>query len=269
MGEWQLTEENYYEAWERLKELYAREYETSRQLIQKILEIPRLEHQIGYKLQIYSITTHEVLRQLRALKYPVEAYDLWFVHILHSKLDTETSKAWELKRDTERPTIHSLLKFLDAQAKAISGAHYMEKKGTKDPNKTKPNNFERKSNVKTYSPNNSSEGKSEKNKCKLCNKDVHPLYHCDKFKELKLADRKRTIREYDLCNNCFKPFHKSKDCLGKPCLCCNEKHNSLLCGENPKNKVVASIQHKTKSNSSTKSHTKSNKQSLKQVKENE
>lgn len=103
--------------------MYAREYETSRQLIQRLLDLPRLEHQIGYKLQIYSNTTHEVLRQLRSLKYPVDAYDLWFVHILHSKLDTATGKAWELQRASERPTITSMLKFLDSQAKAISGAY--------------------------------------------------------------------------------------------------------------------------------------------------
>lgn len=33
LGEWQLSDENYNEAWDRLKELYEREYQTSRQIL--------------------------------------------------------------------------------------------------------------------------------------------------------------------------------------------------------------------------------------------
>lgn len=207
-----------------------------------------------------------MLRQLRSLKYPVEAYDLWFVHILHGKLDTETSKAWELQRATERPTTMSLLRFLDSQAKAISGARYMEKKSAKDSSKPKFDHSERKSDGRKFNSNNAYEKKPENNKCKLCGKEAHPFYRCDKFKELNLADRKRTIRDHDLCNNCFKPFHKSKNCLGKPCIRCNEKHNSLICAENPKNKVVASIQHKARNIQRTKNGEKSQKPNSKQEK---
>lgn len=58
---------------------------------------------------------------MRSLKYPVEHFDVIFVHLLHDRLDPETSKAWELKRESERPKIQDMLKFLDTQAKAISG----------------------------------------------------------------------------------------------------------------------------------------------------
>lgn len=35
LGEWQLSDENYNEAWERLNELYAREYQTGKELLWK------------------------------------------------------------------------------------------------------------------------------------------------------------------------------------------------------------------------------------------
>lgn len=59
---------------------------------------------------------------------------------------------------------------------------------------------------------------------------------------MSISERKRTVRERELCNNCLKPFHQSKDCFGKPCLRCELNHNILLCPENPQNKVVTNVQ---------------------------
>lgn len=67
----------------------------------------------------------------------------------------------------------------------------------------------------------------------------------NKFKEISLPERKKVTRENELCHNCLKPFHVSKDCFGKECVRCNKKHNSLLCPENPQNKLVSSIQLKS------------------------
>lgn len=98
LGEWALTDANYNEAWERLKQLFERKYHTSHELLWKFNNLPTLERASGFMLQKFSNVTHEVLRQLRAMNHPVEHYDLIFVHALHDKLDPETRKAWELYR---------------------------------------------------------------------------------------------------------------------------------------------------------------------------
>lgn len=83
LGEWQLTDNNYAEAWERLYQLYERQYETSAALMRKFHGLPKLDHANGAILQKFSNVTHEVLRQLRALEYPVDHYDLFMVHGIH------------------------------------------------------------------------------------------------------------------------------------------------------------------------------------------
>lgn len=264
LGEWQLSDENYNEAWERLKELYEREYQTSRQLLWKLVDLPRLELTNGFQIQKYCNTTHEVLRQLKSMKYPVEHYDMFLVHLLHDRLDAETSKAWELQRASERPKIQDMLKFLDSQAKAISGVHFFESKGTKSLKKYNASrnsgSFERKPNLKRIglSKPNENSGKSSENPkmCKLCAEPFHQLFRCEKFKGMNVLERKRVVRDHELCNNCLKPFHVSKDCFGKPCLRCDKKHNSLLCPENPQNQLVSSIQ--------LNSHKQKNKKNVKQ-----
>lgn len=250
LGEWQLSDDNYNEAWERLNELYAREYQTGKELLWKFFDLPKLERASAYMIQKYSNVTHEVLRQLRSLHYPVEHYDLIFVHSIHDKLDSETSKAWELRRESERPSIDEMLKFLDVQAKALMGVQFVESRGTINEKKKSFSTFERKDKVKSFSrekgetPKLKEEKSVEQSKCKVCNEDKHWLYKCDKFKKMNVPERKRVVREHELCNNCLKPFHKSKECFAKACARCDIKHNSLLCPENPLNKVVTNAQFK-------------------------
>lgn len=119
LGDWEQTEDNYDEAWERLNQLYNRPYQTSKELLDKFHALPKLDRPTGGMIQKFSNTTHEVVRQLRALGYPVEHFDLFFVHGIHERLDGETSKQWELKRTSETPKLMDLLDFLDHQAKAM------------------------------------------------------------------------------------------------------------------------------------------------------
>lgn len=216
LGEWQLSDDNYNEAWERLNELYAREYQTGKELLWKFFDLPKLERANGFMIQKYSNVTHEVLRQLRSLHYPVEYYDLIFVHSIHDKLDPETSKAWELCRHSERPSIDEMLKFLDVQAKALMGVQFVEKRTATQEKRQSSSNFERKNKLKSFSNERSDKSRvehknsNEQGKCKVCNENMHWLYKCDKFKKMSLPERKRVVREQELCNNCFKPSSKQR-----------------------------------------------------------
>lgn len=61
-----------------------------------------------------SKVTHEVLRQLRAQGILI---DIWYnitVHMLHERLDPDTSRQFtELKRETEAPTVKAILVFFE------------------------------------------------------------------------------------------------------------------------------------------------------------
>lgn len=239
LGDWELTDENYAEAWDRLNHLYDQVYITGARLMRKLNNLIKLEKPTGYHLQKMSNIGNEVYRQLRALQFPVEHVDFVFIFALHDRLDTETSTKWNLERNTERPTLINFLAFLDRQARALMGTQYNDNK-VKD-GKKRPSIAEiahvtpkrPKHALTAHKPN-------EQNTCALC-KETHALFKCAKFLASSLTARKQVVKTNNLCLNCLRAGHLFRDCSYKECFRCNIKHNSLLCPENPYNKVVASV----------------------------
>ena len=43
----------------------------------------------------------------------------------------------------------------------------------------------------------------------------HPIWTCEKFKSLKVNERREHVQKFRLCFNCLKPGHMSKDCRSK------------------------------------------------------
>lgn len=105
LGEWQIADRNFEPAWQRLKELYDDPYATSKELLQRIFSMEKLDYPHGTKLQIMSNVTQETSRQLKALDYPAEHFDMVFIHAVQAKLDQETSVKWDLQ-ETEMSVQH-------------------------------------------------------------------------------------------------------------------------------------------------------------------
>lgn len=231
LGEWQLTEGNYMEAWERLKQLYDRKYPICREHLRNFIRLPVIQGTPrANDLQRMSNVTHEVLRQLRAEGIPVDGWDMMIVHMLHERLDHETSRQWELQRDSETPTVKKMLEFLDRQAAALANAVDLRRSRPSDVRVTVKN--ERASNNSWGNEKNS--GKSDSSKksypCVACNGD-HPLWMCDDFSALNIRSRVNLVERKGLCVNCFKRGHGAENCFQGPCGRCpgRIKHNSLLC----------------------------------------
>lgn len=187
-------------------------------------------------LQKMSNTTHEVIRQLRALEFPVDHCNFVFVYMVHEKLDQETSKDWEFARQSETPTVNELLTFLDRQAKVLTvsqtGSQSKEHENQKRFSVSNESKFVPKR--PKFEPPASNRFNEQ---CKALCKEVYPLHRCPKFHKLNLTQRKSFVKEKELCRNCLKGKHWSKDCTLKACLRCNIKHNSLLCPESPMNRI--------------------------------
>lgn len=172
--------------------------------------------------------------------------------MVHDKLDPETSRDWELYRQTECPTIKKITDFLQIRARAWSNANQTDKKDDKenrkrsyDSNDNNQNNKRQKVNVSsnnTNSKNTQIKGKITQT-CKMCTGE-HPIYLCSKFKELNVNKRKGKVQEFNLCYNCLSSKHQVRDCKARLCQSCQQKHNSLLCNNNPKNKTINSAQTK-------------------------
>lgn len=245
LGEWNFSDVEYAELWDRLKELYHRGYHTSSEILNKFTTLKKVDRASGPALQRLSNVTNEVIRQLRALNYPIAQWDLLFVHGLHTKLDAETSKLWEMQRTTENPTAREMLQFLDRQAKALGGSSAPEPKNVQE-NKKRPWPNKNDSNAKRFKFGNESSSNNQpisKGKCPVCKKDSHSYaYECDVSKKKDLTGRRKEARDNKLCFNCLRTSHTSAECKRGNCKRCDKKHNSLLCPENPNNHSVNIVQ---------------------------
>lgn len=245
LGEWEICDRNYQPAWERLKQLFDDPYTTSKELLNKIFDLKKLDGQNGMKLQIMSNVTQEVSRQLGAMNYPSEHFDMIFIHFVQSKLDQKTSVDWDLERNNnDRPTLNQFTSFLDRQARALNNANTAEMA----PKTQKTNEPKRSFNGKGYqndakrfksnqSSNFSTAIKQEKQKCAVCSEE-HLMKKCPEFLKLGLTKRKEKVQRAGLCFGCLGRGHSVKDCRANKCSRCEAKHDVLLCPENPTNRHV-------------------------------
>ena len=94
----------------------------------------------------------------------------------------------------------------------------------------------------TFAANTDSAGKPKKFDCPM--KDgQHALWSCEKFKAMKIDERREYVQKARLCFNCFSPAHISKNCTSKPCNIsnCGKKHNRLLHYEPKKQETTSNI----------------------------
>lgn len=248
-GEWPGGNDNYYLAWEWLKTQNQQDYTTSKTILWRLMSFVKMDRASGGAIQKLCTITQGVIRQLQAMRFPVKHYDMIIVHVVHDKLDPETSKDWELARKSETPTIKELTDFLQLRARALMYSQISEKKPQHENKKRafngKEHHYENKR-AKNGSPNatqsnNESNKKSTNDKCTVC-KEEHYVTQCTKFKRMPLRDRKIKVRELKLCYNCLSQHHQVRDCKAGECHRCKVKHNSLLCNENPYNKISNAAQ---------------------------
>ncbi|XP_055542609.1 uncharacterized protein LOC129728216 [Wyeomyia smithii] len=77
----------------------------------------------------------------------------------------------------------------------------------------------------------SSHGANQTNvrQCVICS-DHHPLYTCGSFSKLSVEEKEKEVRRHQLCRNCPRKGHLSKDCASSSnCRKCRGRHHSLIC----------------------------------------
>ncbi|GAB1869625.1 DUF1758 domain-containing protein [Camponotus japonicus] len=216
---------NYSKAWEVLE----RAYEVKRILISRhlsaILNLPTLDKETTVGLSKIADETQQHLASLNALN--VSVGQEMIVHILESKLPKNTLEKWETSLDRdEYPALELLYEFLYKTAVCASKRERArsteaEQSKSEHPAKKKQN----------YSSNRAFVLNASRN-CKVCNTKQHPLYMCDKFKQLPVNRRIETVKNAKLCYNCLRS-HLGSPCKFSNCTICQRKHNTLLHLENP------------------------------------
>lgn len=252
LGEWDLTEENYLKAWNRLCSIYENDYMQVQSFMKMLDDLPMMR---GSSSKAIRETIDLVQKHINGLDSYIDLNKKhpYVVFKVISKMDSDTYRAWE----KYRPTL------------AKNRVHDAEQNGT-DESEFKPgkyipvwseleqfleNEVTIRVHAENHSPKNEYRPKLESNKqskhfnkhsnqnkeivpdflqCVLCD-DVHTIFNCDIFREMNLAGRLNHVAEHNLCVKCLRKSHtgrcKNKRCNEECPKCKPEKkfHNSWLC----------------------------------------
>ena len=154
------------------------------------------------------------IRSLEALKISLRDYHALLIPLLVSKLDNKIIRDWETKianlPKEVLPTYDELRKFLLLLAE------------TTDIIKVSTHNTQNHG-----KPRISSHSSTINISCVHC-KGAHFIHKCDKFLKIEPSERIKIVKTLQLCINCLRKGHFSKNCMSSKCKICGKDHNTLL-----------------------------------------
>lgn len=211
---------NYMRAWELLE----RAYEVKRILISRhlslIINTPILEKETTNGLTKLADDTQQHLASLKTMGVTVGSEII--VHILESKLPKHTLEKWEATLDRDEiPNLEKLYEFLYEIAVCASKRE-----------RTRLSDAERINNEpmvkrKRIQLANQALVLNTSRKCIVCKIKKHPLYICDKFKQMSVQKRIETVKNAKICYNCLRS-HRNEPCKFSNCTICHKRHNTLI-----------------------------------------
>lgn len=217
-----------------------RRYDSPRQLaelhVSRFVGIKPASNETAANLLTIVDTVRESLRALRVMQLPVDEWDALSVPIITSKLPQVTTHAWGMHSDQKAiPKLNDLLEFLEKRAQSLSldilhwpGSTTTGAAGGSLQRGGSANSSRRlvKSNLAATSPGH----------CTFCNEPGHALTQCPKLVALTPVERFVALKGSDLCFNCLKRGHTTRECTSiSKCRTCNGRHHTLLCRKEPTN----------------------------------
>lgn len=209
----QVSDQNYEEALNKLKERYDKPSLVVDSLIETFLKIPKADE--SQELRKLANVADEVIRGLRAQGPDAEKRDPWLIHLLCKKLDRLTLQAWaEYCGKQPFPSLESFFVFINERCDALERLPSRDEKHSKHPTKV----------FKTARAYTS----TMKQACAVCGQNHH-LSYCPTFNRIGTTERIEVIKEKRLCFNCLKPSHTVQGCPSKRlCESCKGRHHSLI-----------------------------------------
>lgn len=248
---WQLSNDCYVEAWDRLNEVYNKKYTIRRSHLRHFLQMKQIQAPATRDdLQGLSNASHEMIRQLRAEGLPVDHWNFLIVHCIHERLDEETGRRWELQRlslaQPDDPTAKQILGFVDQQATAAPIGRRSDStdslKVQRISDTSVDSDHSKDKSTEHYA--NKSTGRKFNRSCEACH-GTHHVWECSEFRALSFSARKEFVQRRNICPNCLKTGHKENQCFQSKCVRCPgaPAHNILLCPSRELNKQVMPSTH--------------------------
>ncbi|XP_018362903.1 PREDICTED: uncharacterized protein LOC108761065 [Trachymyrmex cornetzi] len=219
----ELTDANYSVAWELLKKRFDDPRAIKKKHIQCLFAMPKIEKESALAIRSLVDYTQKHLRVLKSMQMPTDAWGELIIHMMESKLDTKTLRAWEQSGKANDASFDKLTDFLEERSQMLER---LEARSKEKPSAHK------KEDDKTKSKTHSKDGaialanSTDSGKCYLCHGE-HCLYQCGKFLSYPIDERIKEARRLKLCMNCLRNDHFVKTCKMGSCRKCAGRHNTL------------------------------------------
>jgi len=179
--------------------------------------------------------TSRHLRVLKVLSSQTEAWDELIIHMIETKLDVRTLRAWEEEiKSKDTVVLVDILEFLKGKCQMLERIEFRSvdkteralkegeiRKGLASTGSKIHSNTKGEANKRAILAASVSSGK-----CYYCHGD-HYIFFCEKFLALAVAERIKEVKRLRLCMNCLRNDHYAKTCKMGHCRECSERHNTL------------------------------------------
>ncbi|XP_062710710.1 uncharacterized protein LOC134288834 [Aedes albopictus] len=216
-----ISATNYSVAWNLLVEHFQNPKVLKRNYVQALFDFPVIRRESPAELHSLVEKYEANVKVLKQLGESTEYWDILLIHFLSSRLDPVTRRDWEeLSATQQNVTFKDLTDFIQRR---VSVLQQMSSKQPEPQQAFQPRK-----------PPNSrigSHGAFQENRrrCLFCPEE-HPIYMCQIFSRMPEEEKKKPVKRHQLCRNCFRKGHMSRDCPSENCCRrCNSRHHTQLC----------------------------------------
>lgn len=220
----ETTAANYNIAWNSVEARYNNKKVLVQSHTKELFDIPAInEEAVQLRKLIDQLNGH--MSALETLGEKPKEWGSILLHLIATKLDSSTLKAWEtVSPKNEIPKVQVLLEFLEKRFKIMEAVETSSNINIRNDEKIKNNMTNCKKNKNNHkSIAFPAYGGMKCYNCQL----AHSIYKCPSFLALPIPDRIKRVGELKLCKICMRT-HIGKKCDGKKCFQCHKAHNTLL-----------------------------------------
>lgn len=231
----EITEQNFEKAWEKLKKRYENRRATINNHLQSLTQLPQAKTEAG--LQKLWDAAADAIESLDAMGVK-DGWSHMISYLVTEKLDSETRKAWEVEtvREIEYPKYELLDTFLQQRIRVIES---MGGTASKAPG-VAATAKKTETTAKSFAARKSTESSDGERRCFNCQEN-HAIAECGAFAEKSLAEKTELIKRRGLCFQCLCKGHMVIACRAPRCAECSKRHHILLHveGEKPSANSIA------------------------------
>ncbi|XP_065088428.1 uncharacterized protein LOC135709910 [Ochlerotatus camptorhynchus] len=212
---------NYPVAWNLLLEHFQNPARLKQAYVDTLFDFASIKRETATELHSLVEKFEANVKVLQQLGERTEYWDILLIRMLSTQLDPTTRRDWEEYSSTKPAiTFKDLTSFIQRRVTVLQSIQAKPIEAQSSTVQKKP-----------VQRSVSSHGANQVNlrKCVVCS-DHHPLYMCGIFSQLSIEEKEKEIRRHQLCRNCLRKGHLSRDCSSSTnCRKCRGRHHTQLC----------------------------------------